>query len=190
MSWWDNRCTIEQFRGWVRGIDDPSRKYVRDYIISKQPESVLDVAAGLCEDYDGLKRDAPNILYTAIDFTDQFVQYGKDRGINIIKADCDNLPFRGGTIDIVYCRHLIEHLHYYAETINEMIRVSRNEVIVTFFLPAIDKEEDEIRIVDSLNHNFYSKKKMESFLLSNKKVKDFRWEDFGKDEQMLFISLK
>jgi ubiquinone/menaquinone biosynthesis C-methylase UbiE len=188
MSWWDERCNIEQFRTWVRGIDDPSRKYIRDYIISKKYKSVLDVAAGLCEDYAGLKRDTEGVEYTAIDFTDKFIANGMARGINIKKANCDDLPFYDASFDIAYCRHLIEHLPYYESTLNEMIRVATKEVIVIFFLPTT--KVDEIRIVDSLNHNFYGKRKMEKFLKANPKVASLKWELFGIDEEILFIELK
>ena len=191
MSWWDERVsTIEQFRGWVRGIDDPSRKYVRDYMIGKKYKEVLDVAAGLCEDFDGFKRDSSDVKYSAIDFTDKFVEHNAKRGIDIVKSECSHLPFVDSSFDVVYLRHVVEHLSYYEETVNEMIRVAKKEVVVTFFLPTTQKREDEIRIVDSLNHNFYSQPKFRKFLKSNEKVLSFHFENFGIDEEILFIVLK
>ena len=186
MSWWDTKSTIEQFREWVRGVNDPSRKHVRNYILSKEYKSVLDVGAGLCEDYAGFNGV---VNYSAVDFTDQFVTDGKNRGVNVIKSVCDSLPFQDEYIDVVYCRHLIEHLPYYETTLNEMIRVAKKEVIVTFFLPT-EAKPDEIRVIDSLNHNIYDSRKLESFVLTNNKVKTIIKENFGIDEQILYIILK
>jgi len=182
--------STNDFKDWVRGIDDPSRKYVRDYIISKGYKHVLDVGAGLCDDYDGFKRDGKDIFYTAADFTDKFFYDSNRRGINIVKANCDNLPYVDLFFDVAYCRHLVEHLPYYDKTLDEMIRVSRKEVVVTFFLPVRDVEDDEIRVIDHLNHNIYSKPKIEKFLDKHDRVVRWKWEDSGKDEQILSIKLK
>ena len=189
-SWWDNRTNVDEFRTWVRGIDDPSRKHVREYLIGKGYTSFLDVAAGLCEDFDGFKRDGKGISYVAMDFTDKFVAHNRARGVNIVKADCNaEFPFTDSFFDVAYLRHVIEHLPYYDNCISEMIRVADKEVVITFFLPSVDRKDDEIRVVDNLNHNFYSKPKMAKFLKANPKVKSIRWEPYGIDEEILYIEL-
>jgi len=188
MSWWDNKVDLKGFKMWVKGKNAPSRKRVREYIYSRDNLSVLDVGAGLCEDYIGYIELGGKIHYEAIDFTDSFVKHAQDNYIHMTKANSEEIPFGDKTFDVVYCRHLLEHLEYYEKTINEMIRVGKKEVIITFFFPPT-KEPDEIRLVDNLNHNRYNIEKLNRFIWSHNRVWDVTWEYFSEDESIVYIQL-
>jgi ubiquinone/menaquinone biosynthesis C-methylase UbiE len=186
MSWWDLNVKEDVFKRWVKGKSVPSRKFVRDYIISKY-KSVIDFGAGLCEDYFGFIEANSGVHYNAVDFTDQFVEKAKKTGIHIFKESAEKTHFRDMVVDVAYCRHLLEHLDYYEKALTEMIRVSMKEVIVTFFFPPEDKEE--LRMNNGLPHNLYSKKKIEEFLWKNNRVVDIEWNEFSDEESILFIKL-
>jgi ubiquinone/menaquinone biosynthesis C-methylase UbiE len=187
LSWWDkNVGSNEMFKGWVKGKNVPSRKFVRDYIKSKY-KSVIDFGAGLCEDYYALLEENAGIHYNAVDFTDRFVASGKYDGIKIYKESVEKTHFEDKVVDVAYCRHVLEHLPYYEKAIDEMIRVSMKEIIVTFFFPPKDKEE--IRLNNGLNHNIYSKKKIEEYLWKNERVVNVEWNEFSDKETILFVKL-
>ena len=187
-SWWDINVDIDVFKRWVKGINAPSRKYVRDYIDKKGYTNVLDVGAGLCEDYYGFLELGGKVHYNAVDFTRQFVEISRPVGIHIELAESDKLPYEDMVFDIVYCRHLVEHLPYYESTLTDMIRVSKKELIVTFFLPP-KEVDDVIKTNNGLHHNIYDKNKITNFVMSNERVYNTRWENFGEDESILFIEL-
>lgn len=173
------------FKRWVKGKSAPTRKLVRDYIISKY-KSVIDFGAGLCEDYFGFIEANSGVHYNAVDITDQFVEKAKKTGIHIFKESAEKTHFGDMVVDVAYCRHLLEHLEYYEKTLDEMIRVAKNEVIVTFFFPP--KEIEDIRLNNGLHHNTYNRKKIEDYLWKNTRVVDIEWMDF-EEEAILFIKL-
>jgi ubiquinone/menaquinone biosynthesis C-methylase UbiE len=188
MSWWDENVSIDIFKRWVKGVNAPSRKYVREYISGAGYTNVLDVGAGLCEDYYGFLGLGGKVHYNAVDFTEQFVEASKPVGIHIHLSECDKLHFDDMVFDVAYCRHLVEHLPYYETTLTDMIRVSKKEVIITFFLPPQNKP-DVIHVNNKLHHNIYDKRRISSFAMASERVYDIRWEDFGPDESILFIKL-
>jgi DNA-dependent RNA polymerase auxiliary subunit epsilon len=79
----------------------------------------------------------------------------------------------------------MEHLDYYVDALEEMIRVSNKYVCVIFWL--LSDGDDIIDYNNTLNlyHNQYSKRKIEE-LLTNKNL-SFEWINSNKDK-MLFIT--
>lgn len=49
---------------------------------------------------------------------------------NFIRADGQYLPFQDSVFEIVYCSHLIEHVHRPLKLLKELIRVSRDKIII------------------------------------------------------------
>lgn len=187
-TWWDNHCNIDEFRQMVNNNNELSRIKVRDYIGSKGKVSVLDCGAGLCEDWFKFKESYPEVSYNAIDFTEKFCIRNKKYGINIERASIEAIPKPNNSFDIVYCRHVLEHLPHFHTALSEMIRVAKKEVVVTFFIRPAEEEKifaDE----NGLNTNTYSKKDIEYALGVNDKVIGWEWELFEEDEEILYISL-
>ena len=188
MSWWDDNVEIEVFKRWVKGVNATSRKFVRGYIFNKGYRIVLDVGAGICEDYYGFLELGGLVHYEAVDFTKKFVEACKITGIHVQLAQVDNLPFPEMIFDVSYCRHVLEHLPYYEDALTEMIRVAKKEVIVTFFLPPHD-EDDRMLFGNGLHSNIYNRKKLEEFLMRNQRVYNITWQKIGVDEEIMYIEL-
>ena len=78
-----------------------------------------------------------------------------------------NLPCQDSSYDIVYARHLLEHLDSYQDAIKEMIRVAKKEVLIVFFSSPEksfdDKGEAVILNGYSVYQNRYSKPRMGLF---------------------------
>lgn len=194
-TWWehsiDNGVSIQTFNEWLGGIKDPSRVAMRNHVKGKQYGSLLDVAAGLCIDYQGLLFDKIEISYTGVDITPKLVTRGKELGINIELGDIKALPFSDNLFDVVYARHILEHLASYEQAVEEMIRVAKKEVLVTFFIKP--KEQYKGYSYISFGHkvygNTYSKSEIEDYLTAHESVAAFEWENVSKRDVILHIYL-
>ena len=80
--------------------------------------------------------------------------------------------------ECVYCREVLEHLSYYEKSVSEFIRIASKEVIIVFFIPP-NEQDDQINYweAEDLYHNVYSKKKLEKYILANPKVEALFWSD-------------
>jgi len=186
-AWWQNNLPAAEnmdtgamgktFRGWLRGTNAESRLVLRDILKEYKYESMLDCAAGLCDEYDGLKLNNVDIEYTALDITPKLVEYNSNRGINIKEGSIEKLPFKTKSFDLVYARHVLEHLDYYEKALSEMIRVAKRGVIHTFFRKPMS-EPDNIEIYSpetKLFQNVYDIDKMNTFISRKRKVSSYEW---------------
>lgn len=198
-QWWQSNChdqkTFDQFAGWIGDESEPSRVYMRNYIIKQSYESLLDIPCGLCVDFFPLKRLNPELIYLGVDITPLFVDRARSQSIPVLEGRIQNIPCADSSFDVTYSRHILEHLDSYEEALKELIRVAKKEVLVVFFIKphnAVTHTINEGRIDGYLvYHNTYSKKQIESFLTANPKVVDIEWDDVtGTDECVLHVFLK
>jgi len=193
--WWQKNCKNEnilaQFAAWIG--DSASRIKVASYIAQKPYKSILDIPCGLCIDYEVFKTQIANITYLGMDITDHFIDIARKKNISVQYGNINAIPLLDSCADVVYSRHILEHLESYEVAIKELVRVARYEVIVVFFLrPDNQVNYDKIRIItmDGLPvyFNRYNKSKMERFIKSLDKVKSFSWQSVNhKDEIILHI---
>jgi len=155
-SWWlENVPKREkEFVKWLGGIDNVSRKWFRKFVKDNQVESVLDVAAGACLDYDGLKAYDIRTRYKGLDITPFLVEKNLKRGIDCEVGNIEEISESDNTWDLVYARHIIEHLEYYDKAVEEMCRVAKRYVVIVHFLP-MSKEGDKISITRDRGGQFY-----------------------------------
>lgn len=180
MLWWQQNLNDgylwNEFATWLITSDKSSRKFLFRFIKDK-PEiikSVLEIGPGIFFDYDVFFSKFPQIDYYSIDITPQVVNHGNSKGVKCNLGSIENIRNNNYSFDLVYCRHVFEHLPYYTEALKEMIRVSDKYVVCIFFLLDTSSEVDTI-IVDpktQLHHNIYSKEKISKYLDSL----DFKYE--------------
>jgi len=141
---WQERC--------IKGTPFPRREAVQqvhpvrqmtvNIIKQHNCESVLDVGCGPALDYDYFK--STDISYTCCDLTPRFIEEARRRypDIDARLADAANLPFDDRTYDCVYCKDLLEHMppDIMKRSVDEMWRVARNLMIISWFIPPEDKE--------------------------------------------------
>lgn len=197
-KWWEYNCgkkdKFDLFAGWIGDESEPSRVLVRQYILNKSYKKILDVPCGLCVDFKGF--NTAGLDYLGVDITPIFVKRATDLGISVLLGRIQDIPCTDSSVDVTVSRHILEHLPSYEDAIAQLIRVAKNEVIVTFFRKPSSNDVDSIIVADSVDgfpiyHNIYSKSKLEKFLTSNQKVKNFNWKDVdGTAECLLFIVLK
>lgn len=211
LDWWEKNTNTAEFQSWVGDKDAETKKMCRAYVKSKGYLSLLDVAAGLCVDYFGYKEEYPQLAYSAVEMTKPFVEWAAVRGVDVTRGDIEALPFPDKTFEVVYGRHILEHLHYYDIALKEMIRVAKYEVIVVFFLKpnhtgdlirfragkfeAIDPGYTDGKIIvpqetaNGVFHNVYRQKGIEDLALSTGRVESLWWEELP-EEKILHLNLR
>ena len=135
-------------------------------------KSVIDVGCASCIDYPLFKQ--VGVSYVGIDFTPQFIAYAKRRHpeIEAQVADAVSIPYPEHSFDVAYCKDLLEHQppEQWKTVLDEMWRVARRAVIITFFIAPDEspikyerkKLEDEIYWDNKYNateiHNYFQEK--------------------------------
>jgi ubiquinone/menaquinone biosynthesis C-methylase UbiE len=191
-NWWQEHMNdpkwIDIFKNdWVKDATAPSRvEFKKELIKMKDIDTVLECGCAYSVDSEWIREIGKN--YFAIDFTPLFVEDCQKRGLDVVLGNIENIPYEDDSFDLVYCRHVLEHLSYYEKAISEMLRVAKKKVGVIFFLP-LDKEEHIIFNEEmKLHHNVYGLEKFIAFV-KGLGVKNFRYEvnvNLGK-ESILFL---
>jgi histo-blood group ABO system transferase len=189
LQWWEANLSLpgkhEEFSGWLNDSDVSSRTDLFNIIESKKINNVLEIGPGIFIDYNMFFSKKNDITYKSIDITNKIVKKAKELSIDCKQSSIEDIAYTDSSFDLVYCRHVMEHLDYYVDALEEMIRVSNKYVCVIFWL--LSDGDDIIDYNNTLNlyHNQYSKRKIEE-LLTNKNL-SFEWINSNKDK-MLFIT--
>tara|TARA_B100000214_G_scaffold371914_1_gene349175 strand:+ start:1705 stop:2391 length:687 start_codon:yes stop_codon:yes gene_type:complete len=141
LGFWNKNCSIVQMKKWCgdHGID--WKKEIRKKIKNNKYESVLDCGAGVFSEYFGFKNDEYDITYEATEITDKFIQYGRDNGITVKHFTIDCMDFSDNSFDCVLCYDVLNHQTDYKKELEELIRVAKKEIIISFFKPFLcDKD--------------------------------------------------
>lgn len=197
-NWWDKSLgksiSYELFTQWIGSVDSSSRLAMRNHVKNKNYNSILDIPCGLCFDYFGLKEDKIEINYYAIDICAKLVAKSLEKGIDVKLGTIESIEYPANSFDIVYSRHILEHLKSYQKAVSEIIRVAKKEVLIVFFIKPSESDNDFISFPvcgnHCLYHNTYSKNKLVEYILSNPKVDNIYWEDVGDKEAIAHILLK
>jgi SAM-dependent methyltransferase len=124
-TWWDAQdpeYLRDRFlRDPVDGIDHPSR--------------LLDIPCGPGVEYEGFQRDQVPVQYLGMDATDTMLTTCQQKfpDMDIRKGDITRIPLPDRAVDVVLCRHILEHLDDYRPAVREAVRVARQKVFVVLF---------------------------------------------------------
>tara|TARA_R110000765_G_scaffold27008_1_gene65968 strand:+ start:3180 stop:3902 length:723 start_codon:yes stop_codon:yes gene_type:complete len=138
LSGWEDVFSIDDIVRWCGNYDAQWKRDIRNRIKQKEHSSVLDVGAGCCSEYYGFKNDNYEISYTATDITQKYVEYSRNKGIDIVWSDMECMPFDDESFDCCLCTDVMTHQINYRKSIIELLRVAKKEVIITFFKPFLE----------------------------------------------------
>lgn len=199
-SWWDSFCDaggLSDLEGWLGGVDHPSRRRIRERVAECQYETILDCGAGLGLDYIGMKNISHPISWVGIEpslkmrrAAQKIVrdQFQIEEKIPLLPGSIFDIPYPDSNFDLVYARHILEHLPQIQRPLNEMIRAARLEAIVVFFMRP-GRETYLTRERDGLWQNWWSKDSIEQVLHANEKVEVWFWETLD-SEVLLHVYLQ
>lgn len=182
-------------------MDTPGRKVWRDYLRRRltdgQGVRLLEIGFGAGIDYRGLQRDGlldePGLDYYGADVTHKFVEHATAHYTKMKPHLIDGykLPFPDGFFDVVYMRHVLEHQTHYAALLDEMLRVSRGEVFVIFFIPLTQSPDDQINFDGTWHNNHYSRLRFDQFIAERGWTADeiarFHFDTGYADDQLMVL---
>lgn len=189
--WWEKNLydgyKWNEFTSWLKLSDKSSRNFLYNFIDNNYLDisTVLEVGPGSFIDYDTYFSKKSNIKYVCVDITTKIVETAISKGIESKLANIKNIPYQNEFFDIVYTRHVLEHIDYYKEAIKELIRLSDKYIICTFFHLDKESDNDTIFIENStkLYHNKYSQQKLNKFLESIQV--EYSWYECKKDNVLI-----
>ena len=184
--------SLDSFGSWMGDSQSPDRIRVRD--LFNITGTFLDVGCGAAPEYEGLRSNKRNVVYTGVDITPELVEFNKSRGVDCFLGSAISLPFADASFDTVHCRHVVEHMSDIDRPLNEFIRVAIKEVFVVFFLgPNSFKTKtnlDNKGTDGEVFHNTYSRKQIRRILKANERVTRFDFISLPKPStHVLKISL-
>ena len=157
-----------------------ARKMVQQLVNSHSGENgplkLLDVPCGNGTDYEHIFSKL-SLEYTGLELNPKQVKLNRERlpGGNFQVGNILDLDVADLSYDIVYCRHIFEHLSLDAMNIalQETYRVARRHLLYVFFSME-DIPEHQERPVRLYHWNVLSKNRVEERLRSFERVKDLR----------------
>ena len=69
----------------------------------------------------------------------------------------ESLPFGDNQFDVVYARHVLEHVKHYRKLVPEMARVCKREMIIILFRPLEEKDKIDFRKHKGTYYNSYGR---------------------------------
>ena len=143
---------------------------------TKDDESFLDVGCGSGTTIDALDAIKRDVKYKGVDFIEKMVTQLKAKYPNreFAVQDARHLKEQDKSWDIVWSRHVVDHLDSFEKAIEEHCRVAKKRVICVLWYALHDGEEHIIKNIDyshEVNGKLYTDEYLNQY--SRKKVKQF-----------------
>jgi len=141
----------------------PDRKFVIDYLKGQPiPLKFLDVGCGTGNMYITLKNSMLQFEYLGVDKTLKMVEFACRRfphdqawyiegavyeqppEAKFIQGDIHSLPFPDRSWNVVYCRHVLDHLPGYEKALSELTRVCSDCLIICLLNQLADKQQIKV----------------------------------------------
>jgi len=164
-------------RGGNNGPQHPSQLYaIKKYV--KEGESFLDYGAGSGTTYEAMKNiNFPIGNYMGLDIIKKNADWCNEHfETDVFKFNPSIHKIDAGdkTFDVVYSRHVVDHMDSFERAMDEHKRVAKRLVIAVGWVPFSNQDEHEIKNIDYRPSggklypdeytNSYSKKKVEEYL--------------------------
>jgi ubiquinone/menaquinone biosynthesis C-methylase UbiE len=156
----------------------PLVKYTSD------EQTFLDVGCGSATTLDAIKAIKRHVIYKGVDFIDSRIKWLIDRypGYLFECQDARHLKEDDKSWDVVWSRHVVDHMPSFEEAITEQCRVAKKRVICILWYSITDSLEHIIKhvtyekVFEDEYLNQYSRTKIQQFLgsLSGWSLKEFR----------------
>ncbi|MFZ2152141.1 MAG: methyltransferase domain-containing protein [Minisyncoccia bacterium] len=153
-KWWDTELKKKSsLDALLKNLGDenaPSR--VAAHYLAQQigVKTMLDVGCGPALD----RWLNTEIAWHGCDASKLLVEYNAARHVEVDLSGAEQLPYYKETYDLVYSRHLWEHLPHYSGALKEACRVAKQAVMIVFFrVPGLT---ETIQVKWGAHYNDYS----------------------------------
>ncbi|MCH5248456.1 MAG: methyltransferase domain-containing protein [Lachnospiraceae bacterium] len=109
------------------------KKLSPDSTRGKSPIRILDAGCGEGFISNMIYNNIDNVEIVGLEYTSEAINIAKQYNENIefVQGDIYKMPFEDAAFDIVLCMEVLEHLTEPAAAIEELLRVSKNFLIIT-----------------------------------------------------------
>jgi ubiquinone/menaquinone biosynthesis C-methylase UbiE len=107
------------------GLYDGVLRTLRAFILEKRPEIILEAGCGTGYWLSALRDVLPRMY--GLDYSREMLRKARSRdsGAGLVRATAKRLPFRSGTVDLIFCVNALHHLERLDEFVAEARRVVR-----------------------------------------------------------------
>ena len=150
--WFNTPDTHSLCRGGSNGPAHPSQLYaIRKYV--KPGMSFLDYGAGSGTTYEAINKELPdlNLNYHGLDIIKKNAEWCNEHfGTNVFhfNPDIHKIDEPDRSWDVVYSRHVVDHMKSFEDALDEHCRVAKDLVIVVLWVPFSNQDEHEIKNID------------------------------------------
>jgi len=119
---------------------------------------------------------------TGIETNDDCVTYSRNKGLHVLEMEAQNLKFSDGSFDTVIMVEVLEHLENLDLVMNEIKRITNNNVIISVLniesIPYLSKYNVvPWHILEATHINFFTKESLKNYL--NKFFDNVYVEEYG-----------
>jgi trans-aconitate methyltransferase len=161
MTYWQkniNQDNINTFKGWVGDFTAPTKQWVIEFINQNNISSMTDLGCAIADVYMGLLNSGLQVDYTGVDSCELFLTEATSRGAHVVNSDL--LSYVGHYTDLVYSRHVLEHLRGMddVDTLFSTVAVINPKWFVNvFFVPPTESLKlRKLKNYDDVHQNTYS----------------------------------
>ena len=178
--WFNTPDTETLCRAGGNGPNHPSQLYaIKKYV--KPGMTFLDYGCGSATTWEAINKELPDLRleYLGMDIIPKNVEWCQEnfpKGQFVVNPSIHKINQPDESYDVVYSRHVVDHMNSFEEAMDEHCRVAKKLVIVVLWTGLLDGDEHEIKnIVDQrglptektyINEytNNYSRKKVLGYL--------------------------
>lgn len=182
--WFNTPDTATLCRGGGNGTNHPSQLYaLKKYW--KDGMTILDYGCGSATTWEAIVQDGTiHGKYLGLDIIPKNVEWCKENypdGDFKVNSLIHEIDMPDKTWDVVYSRHVVDHMESFEKAMDEHKRVAKKLVIVMLWVPFSTGDKHEIKNIDYRHNggilykdeytNQYSKKKVLEYLENDPKWK-------------------
>ena len=137
-SMWDKKFGDDYVNRNLHGVEERNTDYFEKYGITRtrmnsmflpKVSKILEVGCNIGTQMEIVKQKGDYEIY-GCDINDKALEMADEKGLFVVKADAENLPFKDGEFDLVYTSGLLIHipLDKLRKVIYDIIRCSKRYV--------------------------------------------------------------
>lgn len=110
-------------------------------LINLNCKSILNCGCGTGNDFITFRDlfEKNNIKVMGIEYSDFMIEEAKKNSLPVLKGNIKNISFDDNSFDSSIAIDVFEHLNELSIALNEMIRISKKKVIISFFKTPIEE---------------------------------------------------